>query len=80
MYMFGAVNLHLLVVVVDSDGCLYIYLNSLPFGRVPEQVSTDLGSVWDDGGIMEQGLVSDLHLEQALVSRGQLLAHYNPQQ
>lgn len=70
----------MLVMVVDSDGCLYIDLNSLPFGRVSEQVSTDLSSVWDDGGIMEQGLVSDLHLEQALVSRGQLLAHYNPQQ
>ena len=56
-----------------------IDLESLPFRCVPEQVSTDLGAVWDDGGIMKQGLVSDLHLEQALISCGQLLAKYNPQ-
>jgi len=44
-----------------------------PFGRVPEQVAADLGAVRDDGGVVEQRLVSDLHLEEPFVSRGQLL-------
>lgn len=52
----------------------------LPFGSVPEQVAADLSTVWDDGGVVEQRLVSDLHLEEAFVSRGQLLRQSSQRQ
>ena len=45
----------------------------LPFWRVPEQVTADLSSIWDHGGVVKKRLVSNLHLEKPLVSGGQLL-------
>ena len=57
------------------QGCVCKSRVLSPFGRIPEQISADLGSVGNDGGVVEKGLVSDLHLEQTLVPGGKLLGH-----
>lgn len=55
------------------------WMFALPFRRVPEQVAADLRAVGDDRRVVEQRLVSDLHLEEPLVPGGQLLAQSSQQ-
>lgn len=48
-------------------------MSGVPLRRVPEEVAADLSSVGEHRGVVEEGLVADLHLEELLVTRGQLL-------